>query len=110
MKYIDRDEKVRTLIAKRHPFKGVENYFTDSLLCQTSLETYENSQLEELDSGNETDIKPEAEKECLWELNPLVTSVKNLNVNNIANDVGELYINEDLDLAYFSVFASDSVL
>ena len=28
---------------------------------------------------------------------------------NIANDVGEWYINEELDLAYFSVFASDSV-
>ena len=28
---------------------------------------------------------------------------------NIVNDVGEWYINEELDLAYFSVFASDSV-
>ena len=35
MKYIDGSEKVRTLIAKRHPFKGVENYFTDSLLYGT---------------------------------------------------------------------------
>ena len=32
MKYIDGDEKIRTLIVKRHPFKGLENYFTDSLL------------------------------------------------------------------------------
>ena len=32
MKYVCKDEKVRTLIAERHPFKGVENYFTDSLL------------------------------------------------------------------------------
>jgi len=32
MKYIDDDEKVWTLVAERHPFKGVENYFTDSLL------------------------------------------------------------------------------
>ena len=30
--------------------------------------------------------------------------------NNTANDVGEWYINEKLDLAYFSVFAFDSVL
>jgi len=42
MKYIDRDGKVRTLIAERHPFKGIENYFTDSLLYQYSLETDEN--------------------------------------------------------------------
>ena len=42
-------------------------------------------------------------------LNPLVTSVNKLDVNNTANDVGEWYINEELDLAYFSVFTSDSV-
>jgi len=53
MKYVDRDEKVRTLIAEMHPFKGVENYFTDSLLYQDSLETDENPQPEELDSCNE---------------------------------------------------------
>jgi len=109
MKYIDGDEKVRTLIAKRHPFKGVENYFTDSLLYQDSLETGDNPQLEESDSGNEADIEPEAEKKYLWELNPLVTSINKHDVNNTANDVGEWYINEELDLAYFSVFASDSV-
>ena len=31
MKYIDGDGKVRTLIAERHPFKRVENYFTPVL-------------------------------------------------------------------------------
>ena len=43
------------LIAERHPLKGVENYFTDSLLYQDSLETNENPQPEELDSDNEAD-------------------------------------------------------
>ena len=89
MKYVDRDEKVRTLIAKRNPFKGVENYFTDSLLYQDSLEIDENPQLEELDSGDEADVEPEVEEEYLWELNPLVTSVNKLDVNNTAIDVGE---------------------
>jgi len=102
MKYVDGDGKVRT-------FKGVDNYFTDSLLYQDSLEIDENSQPEELDSGNEADVEPEAEEEFLWELNPLVTSVNKLNVNNTVNDVGEWYINEELDLLYFSMFASDSV-
>ena len=36
-------------------------------------------------------------------------SINKLDVNNTANDVGEWYINEELDLVYFSVFASDSV-
>jgi len=109
MKYIDEDRKVRTLIAKRYPFKGVESYFTESLLYQDSLEMNTNPQPEEPDSSNKADIEPEAEEECLWELNPLVTSINKLDVNNTANDVGEWHINKDFDLAYLSVFASDSL-
>jgi len=45
----------------------------------------------------------------LWELNSLVTSTNKLDVNNTANVVGEWYINEELNLSYFSMFASDSV-
>ena len=59
--------------------------------------------------SNEADVEPKAEEEYLWELNPLVMSVNKLNANNTVNDVGEWYINEELDLAYFSVFASNSV-
>jgi len=73
------------------------------------LEIDENPQPKELDFGNEADVKPEAEEECLWELNPLVTSVNKLDINNTANDVGEWYINKELDLIYFFVFASDSI-
>ena len=61
MKYVDEYGKVRTLITERHPFKRVENYFTDSLLYQDSLETDKNPQPEELDSGNEADVELEAE-------------------------------------------------
>ena len=84
------------LIAKRHSFKGVENYFTDSLLYQDSLEMNKNPQPEELDSGNKADVEPEVEEECHWELNLLVTSINKLDVSNTANDVGEWYINEEL--------------
>jgi len=103
MKYVSEDEKVRTLIAERHPFKGVENYFTDFLLYQDSLEVDKNSHPEEPDSGKETDTKPE-ENECLWEINLLVTSI-----DITANVESECFINEDLNLAYFSAFASDSI-
>jgi len=65
MKYIDGDGKVRTLIAETHPFKGVDNYFIYFLLYQNSLETDKNPQPEELDSGNEADVEPEVEEECL---------------------------------------------
>jgi len=97
------------LIAERHPFKGADNYFTHSLLYRDSLETDQNLQPKELDFSNEADNEPEVEEECLWELNPLVTSVNKFDVNNTVNDVGKWYINEELDLANFSIFASDFV-
>ena len=40
----------------------------------------------------------------------LVTSVDKLIFNNIANDAGEWYINENLDLVCPSVLDSDSIL
>ena len=45
----------------------------------------------------------------MWELNPLVTSINKLDVNNTAEEIGEWYINEELNLAYFSVLASNSM-
>jgi len=64
MKYFGEDGKVITLIAERHLFKRVENYFTDSLLYQDSLEADENPHPEKHNSGNEADIERE-EEECL---------------------------------------------
>jgi len=108
MKYVGEDEKVRTSIAERHPFKGVENYYTDFLLYQDSLETDENPYPEEPVAGNEADTEPE-EDECLWEINPLVTSIDKLDIYTTANVEDEWFINENLDLTYLSAFASDSV-
>ena len=49
------------LITEKYPFKGLENYFTDSLLHQDSLETAENPSPEDLDSGNEANTETELE-------------------------------------------------
>ena len=57
MKYVNEDGKVRMLIAERHPFKGVKNYFTDSILYQDSLKIDENPHRKEHDSGNEADTE-----------------------------------------------------
>ena len=72
------------------------------------METNEVLQPEEPDSGNEADTELEKE-ECMWELDPFVTSIDKLGVDDTTDDVGRWYINEELNLAYFSVFASDSV-
>ena len=72
------------------------------------MKTNENPQPEEPDSGNEADTEPEKE-ECIWELDPLITSINKLDVDNTANDVAGWYIKEDLNLTYVSVLTSDSV-
>src|SRR4051812_5746408 len=38
MKYVDAQGQVRTLVAEQHPFKEVENYFTNALLYQDAHE------------------------------------------------------------------------
>ena len=57
MKYVDNDDDVKIVVAERHPFKGVENYFTDSIL-HAEEESDEESPAEDLDSGNEADSEP----------------------------------------------------
>jgi len=46
------------LIDEKHPFKRVENYFTDSLLYQDPLEAVEDPSPKDSDSGNKDDTKP----------------------------------------------------
>ena len=89
MKYADEEGEVRTLIIEKYPFKRVENYFTDFLLYQDPFEAAEDSSPEDSNSGNKADTEPEPKEECLWELNPLVTSIDKLDFNNTANDGGE---------------------
>ena len=55
-KYVGDDVVVvRTVFAEVQPFKGVENYFTDSLLYQEDIEPLKQSLPDDLDSGKETD-------------------------------------------------------
>ena len=56
IKYTDEDGEQKMLIADKYPFKGVENYFTDSVLYQDSLETTDDPPPEDHDSGNEAEL------------------------------------------------------
>ena len=98
------------LIAEKYLFKRVGNYFMDSFLYQDLLEAVEDPSLKDSDSGNKTCTKRKPIEECLQELNPLAISIDKLSFKDTANDVGEWYINENLDLVYLSALASDSVL
>ena len=75
------------LNVEKNPFKAVENYFTDFLLYQDSLEADENSHPDEPDSGNEADI--DLEEECLREINHIVTSIDKLDFSTTTNVEGE---------------------
>jgi len=59
-----------------------------------SLEVDEDPHLEEPDSGNKADLKPEKD-ECLWKINLLVTSIDKLNFDTTVNVEGEWFINEN---------------
>jgi len=107
MKYTD--EEVRTLIVEKHPFKRVYNYFMNFLIYQDPLEAAKDPSPEDSDSGNEADTEPEPEEECFWELNSLATNIDKLDFNNTTNNIDKWYINENLNLAYLSALASDSV-
>jgi len=65
MKYADERGRVRTLIAEKYPFKGVENYFTDFHLYQDPLEPADYSTSEDHDYGNVADTESKSGEECL---------------------------------------------
>lgn len=88
LKYVDDKGEVQTLIAERHTFKGIENYYTDSMLYQDLLNR--GIQLEKPDSDNEADAKLKNE-DCLWELDLSVIGQNNLDANNTAYDDGAWY-------------------
>src|SRR3954463_3097651 len=71
MKYVDAQGQVRTLVAEKRPFKGVENYFTDALLYQEAHEVVTQHK-EELELDNEVDWESASESDHgseEWELN-----------------------------------------
>src|SRR5256886_15988928 len=62
MKYVDAQGQVLTLVAEQCPFKGVENYFTDTLLYQEAHEVVVQEK-EELKLGNEADQESVSESD-----------------------------------------------
>ena len=56
------DALVQTVFAEVQPFKGVENYFTDSLLYQEDIKPLNQSPPDDLDSGNEVDSESEEDE------------------------------------------------
>src|SRR3954464_9097658 len=82
MKYLDDQGQVRTLVAEQRPFKGVKNYFIDSLLYQEAHEVVMQDK-EVLELGNGADQEPASESDNgseEWELN--LQARENLKMSN----------------------------
>lgn len=83
----------------------MENYFTDAMLYEDTLETSTGSTedtRENYENGNEADTEPEPvnEEDFEFEINPLVVNSDIIDVTNTADEVGQWFINENLDFAY----------
>src|SRR5436853_2139741 len=85
MKYVDAEGQVRTLVAEQHPFKGVENHFTDSLLYRDYKETTTQTAVA-LDSGNEADAELNSRtsnEDEEWELDLRALETLNLSDHSV---------------------------
>ena len=56
---MDDKARVRTVFAEMQPFKGVENYFTDSLLYKENSKVIKKSFPDDIYSGNQADLESE---------------------------------------------------
>lgn len=94
MKCCDEWGEVRTLIADKQSFKGVENYFVDALLDEDTLEASNESAEEGDNNDNEADSKPKPleEEEEEYKINSIIDFNK-INVIDAANEADEWVIN-----------------
>jgi len=99
-KYVEDDTTVRTVFAEKHPFKGVENYFTDALLYQEVDKTLEESSPDDDDSGNEADSESEADMPAILVSKPVIACFNNPQCNTLSEDEGEWVINDNISFDY----------
>src|SRR3954467_13520613 len=120
MKYVDAQGRVHTLVAERHPFRGVKTHFTDLPLYQEVNETTAQGGIASK-SGNEADDESEStteakDQEC--ELDLSIIGHDNLNylmehgsdkeewylednqASTTEDEAGGWYINENFDLDF----------
>jgi len=77
------------VFAKKYPFKGVENYFTDALLYQEANNVSKELLLEDDDSGNETDSESEEDTPTTFACEPIVAYLNDPQCNNPIGDDNE---------------------
>jgi len=64
-------------------FKGVENYFTNSLLYQENNELLKQSLPDDFNSGNEADSESGEDVSAIFSIEPIVTYLDDFDCNNL---------------------------
>ena len=88
-KYVRDDDVIRTVFAEVQQFKGMKNYFTDSLLYQEDIESLKQSLPDDIDSGNEADSKSEEDAPTTISIESIVTYLNDYDCNSQAENEGE---------------------
>ena len=92
---------VRTVFAKMQPFKGVKNYFTDSLVYQENGKIVKKS----LPCRNKVDPESElGEDPTTFDEEPIVAYFNDIDFNNFAKNDGEWVLNENINFDYSLYF------
>jgi len=77
---------VRGIFAEIQPFKGLENYFTDSLLYQENNEPVKQSLLDDVDSGNRKDSESGEDVSAIFSIEPIVAYLNDFDCNNLTEN------------------------
>ena len=97
---MDDKAMVRMVFVEMQPFKGVENYFTDSLLYKENGKVVKKMLHGDTDSGNEADSESEGDLEVSFEEEPIVAYLNNPDCNTPAEDGDEWILNENVNSDY----------
>jgi len=97
------------VFAEVQPFKGVKNYFTDSLLYQENIEQLKQSLLDDLDSGKEADSESEEDMPATISVEPIIAYLDGFDCNNLAENEGEWVLNKNIAFDYFLCLEDVSV-
>jgi len=99
-KYMDDKAMVRTVFAETQPFKGVENYFTDSLLYKESGKTVKKLLPSDIDSGNEAKSESGDNPTISFDEEPIVAYLNDPDCNNSTDNSVEWVLNENINFDY----------
>jgi len=86
------------------PFKGVENYFNDSLLYQETGKVVKQPLPDDIDNDNEANSELEEDTTTNFAMEPIVAYLYDPDCNNSAENDSEWVINENVAFNYSLYF------